>query len=79
MSSLPPTGGEAALWATVRRMLTADLPPTLQLGVTLDGGRYARIVSAPRGRGVPGESFTVAARTLPDLFLALAQALDDTP
>lgn len=67
--------GDPELWGTVRRMLTAEPAPTIELCRTWHGEPAARIVSAPAGRGVPRERFVVVANTLADLFRVLGQAV----
>lgn len=69
--------GNPVAWAVVRRMLTADEPPTLELGVTFAGEPFARIVAAACGRGRPREKYLVVAPTLEQLFSGLAAAVSE--
>lgn len=68
-------GDDPALWRRVEFMLTADRPPTIELGTTFGGDRYARIIAASEGRGRKRETFLVVAPTLAQLFGVLAESV----
>ena len=72
---------DAHVARTVHRLVAGGAGGSIELGRTLDGEAYGRLVSAPAGRGVPRERFLVVAPTFGPLFTALAACFgpDDQP
>lgn len=75
------TRTDAHVARTVHRLVAGGAGGSIELGRTLAGEAYGRLVSAPAGRGVPRERFLVVAPTFGQLFTALAGCFgpDDEP